>query len=525
MKRRSFLIAGGSAVLAGASSLSLDKLEPDFDHTFDMIVIGSGTGLCAALAGAKAGLEVLVLEKHALIGGTTLVSGGVLWVPNNRVMRREGLSDSRADALEYLEKLSLGQSTPDIMEAFVNQGPRMLEFIESATSIRWRVSKRMREQPDYHPEWPGARLRGRSLEPIHEGEGRSGGLLIAELTRACRASGVEIWNASPARRLITAQENGRTIVKGVEADVKGERKRIRARRGVAIISGGFERNEEMKKHFLRGPSPYTLGAETNEGDGIQMAMAVGADLRNMNEVWHEVVYKELGERSGHVRGGATVWAQIEGSQPGSIRVNRYGERFSNESASYDVTWRCFHTWENWGDTGYRNLPSYAIFDHVVRETGTIASKSSDEPLPDWVVVAQTLGELAEQSGIDPQGLSKTVARFNQFAAGGTDPDFHRGEGLFDTRGSGDPLTTLRPLQNPPFYSAEVSPADLGTCGGIRVNDKAEVLDVFGERIVGLYAAGNTSGVGSPGALYGGGGGTLGPAFTFAFIAGEQVAKS
>ena len=126
MKRRSFLIAGGSAVLAGASSLYLGKLEPDFDHTFDMIVIGSGTGLCAALAGAKAGLEVLVLEKHALIGGTTLVSGGVLWVPNNRVMQREGLSDSRADALEYLEKVSFGQSTPDIMEAFVNQGPRML---------------------------------------------------------------------------------------------------------------------------------------------------------------------------------------------------------------------------------------------------------------------------------------------------------------------------------------------------------------------------------------------------------------
>lgn len=523
MKRRSFLIAGGSAVLAGASPLSLAKPASDYDHVVDMIVIGSGTGLCAALVGAQAGLDVLVLEKHAVIGGTTLISGGVLWVPNNRVMRREGLEDNRQDALTYLEKLALGQSSPEVMEAFLDQGPRMLEFIESASTIRWRVAKRMGNQPDYHPEWPGARLRGRSVEITHDGDGRSGGLLVSALVQACYAQGVAIWNSSPARRLIATQENGRTIVHGVEAEVGGERKRIRARKGVVIVSGGFERNLEMKQHFLRGPSPYTLGAESNEGDGIHMAMAVGADLRNMNEVWHEAVYLEEAERNGAVRGGVSLAAQIERGQPGSICVNRYGERFSNESGSYGITWRSFLAWENWGDTGYRNLPAYAIFDQQVRETGMIAGKRAGETLPDWVTVADTLEELAKKTGIDPQGLVATVERFNQFAAVGRDPDFHRGESLYDTRGSGDPLAVLRPLRKPPFYSAQVSPADIGTCGGIRVNGRAEAIDVFGEKIDGLYAAGNTSGVGAPGASYGGGGGTLGPAFTFSFIAGEQVA--
>ena len=171
----------------------------------------------------------------------------------------------------------------------------------------------------------------------------------------------------------------------------------------------------MKRHYLRGPTPYTLGASGNEGDGIKMAQAIGADLRNMNEVWGISVYVGEAEPLAAHRMGATLNAEIEKRAAGSIVVNARGERFHNEAADYDTTWRSYHTWENWGDLGYRNLPAFLLFDGAARERGTIAGLPSDQPLPDWVVSAPSLPELAEKLGIDAGGLSRTVARFNAFA--------------------------------------------------------------------------------------------------------------
>ncbi|MBK6289316.1 MAG: FAD-dependent oxidoreductase [Pseudomonadales bacterium] len=524
MKRRAF-IAGVTATAAAAPLTRASSPAPEsFDREVDVVVVGSGTGLCAALRAASAGLDVLVLEKLDTPGGTTLVSGGVLWIPNNTIQRREGLSDSREDSLIYLKKLSRDQATEELMTAFVDQGPRMLEFIESASDIRWRVSTLLGKVADYHPEWDGSNVRGRSVEPVQARGGMAGGVLIAALMKACQQAGVTVLTSSPARRLIAEHTADGTRVLGVEASIGDKPVRIRARRGVLIASGGFERNREMKTHFLRGPSPYTWGAEGNIGDGIHMAMALGSDLRNMNEVWHQVAYREDAERNGHLRGGISLSAQIERRFAGGICVNRYGERFANEAAAYDVTWQSFHTWENWGDLGYRNIPAFAIFDSSVRNNSTIAGKSASEPLPDWVVTAGTLPDLARSMNIDPKGLTTTVERFNHYARQGIDPDFHRGESAYDRHGEINPSATLAPVAVAPFYAAEVTPADLGTCGGVRVNGRAEVIDVFNRPIRNLYASGNTAGIGAPGALYGGGGGTLGPAFTFAFIAGEQIIK-
>lgn len=524
MKRRSFIIGAVSGAAASSASLSLaDKGGERFDREVDMVVVGSGTGLCAALKGAKSGLDVLVLEKLAAPGGTTLVSGGVLWIPNNDVQRREGLSDSREDSLEYLRTLSRDQATPELMEAFVDNGASMLDFVEANSSIRWRVSRLLGEVADYHPEWDGSNVRGRSVEPTQRGMGMAGGILISALLNACREAGVELVTEAPAQRLIAAQTETGTRVLGVETRIDGRPVRIRARRGVLLASGGYERNAEMKRHFLRGPSPYTWGAEGNVGDGIRMAMALGADLRNMNEVWHQVAYREDAERNGHARGGISLSGQIDRRHPGGICVNRYGERFANEAAAYDVTWQSFHTWENWGDLGYRNLPAFAIFDHSVRRDYSIAGKNAEQALPEWVVSAPTLAELATKMGIDADGLTRTVERFNGHAREGRDPDFHRGESAYDRQGAESAAATLAPLEEAPFYAAEVTPADLGTCGGVRVNGRAQAVDVFDRPIEGLYASGNTAGIGGPGVLYGGGGGTLGPAFTFAYIAAQQIA--
>ena len=527
MKRRNF-IAGSSALLAssglGVAAATTDAgRQARFDHEVDLVVVGSGTGLGAALIAASRGLKVLVVEKADAIGGTTLVSGGVLWVPMNRVMQQEGLTDDRDDAKRYRPRLARGQASEGLIDAFIDNGADMLEAVEHHSPISWRVSRFMGAMPDYHAEWPGARVRGRSVETAVEASGALGGHLISLLYEGCQAAGVEVWTSSPAERLITTEIDGQRQVSGIQVRRGNTLARVRAHRGVILASGGFERNAEMKAHFLRGPSPYTLGAPGNAGDGIRMGMAVGADLRNMNECWHLVVYKALAEAEGHVAGGAGLFGQVDKTQPGAIVINRHGRRFFNESGSYDASWQSFHTWENWGDFRYGNLPAYTLSDHALRQNGFVAGCRAGEPLPDWVLQADSLEGLAEQAGIDAAELQRTVERFNRYAAEGRDPDCHRGESLMDTLGSGKPEDTLRPLGDGPYYLAEISPADLGTSGGLRVNGSAQVVDVFDQPIPGLYASGNTAGVGGPGVLYGGGGGTLGPAMTFAYIAARHAA--
>ena len=439
-------------------------------------------------------------------------------------MQAEGIEDSRERALTYLTQLAQGQADPELLEAFVDAGPEMLRFVEEHSPIRFRVSTIMGDNADYHPEWDGAVQRGRSVEPITEREGLFGPELIEGLRQGFEQAGGEIWLETPARRLLTERDaSGRTTVVGVEVVRDGAPFRIRARRGVHLAAGGFEWDIELKRHYLRGPTPYTLGASGNEGDGLRLALSVGADLRNMNEVWGISVYRGEAEPLAEHRMGASLNAEIEKRAAGSIVVNARGERFQNEAADYDTTWRSYHTWENWGELGYRNLPAFLLFDAAARERTTIAGLPAGEALPDWVVEAPSLEELADRLGIDRAGLIRTVARFNAFARDLRDPDFHRGESSYDRYGQPDKAITLAPLDTPPFYGAEISPADLGTCGGARVNGFAQVLDPFGEPIAGLYASGNNAGVGSPGTSYGGGGGTIGPAMAFAYLAGRSLA--
>lgn len=529
--RRGFI---ASAIAAGlTAACSRPDIEPGvtehWDLITDLIVIGSGTGLLAALVAASAGLDVVVLEKSPVVGGTTLVSGGVVWVPNNPVMAAAGIKDSRENALMYLQQLAQGQADSELLEAFLARGPEMLDFVAANTSIQWRISEVMGDVAEYHPTWKGAVSRGRSVEPdrsaVPNPDGRhlqgGGAILISKLLEAVVQQGVTIHASTPARTLLAQETASGKQVIGVIADHEGTPMRIRSRCGVLVASGGFERDENMKRHFLRGPSLYTGGAETNTGDGIRMGMALGADLRNMNSAWGMTAYRGDAEINGAARGGFSVYAQLERSHPGGICVNRYGQRFCNEAADYASSWRTFHTWENWGENGYMNIPAYQIFDQSVRRNFTIAGCVEREALPDWIVQADSLDELAAKLGIDRRGFAETLDSFNRFAAVGKDPRFHRGESPYDTDGGG-PERTLKPLNEPPFFGAEVAPADIGTCGGLRVDGSARVIDVFGRPIVGLYASGNTAGVGGPGALYGAGGGTLGPAFTFAYIAAKSA---
>jgi succinate dehydrogenase/fumarate reductase flavoprotein subunit len=529
LSRRRFLgtAAGGLALgSVGALGCSTGESaeERHWDLETDVVLIGTGTGLVGGLAAAVAGAQVVALEKRSVVGGSTGHSGGVAWIPNNGRMAAEGIEDSRENALTYLTQLAHGQADPSLLEAFVDAGPEMLDFVEANTSLRFRVSTIMGDNADYHPEWPGAVKKGRSVEPITDREGLFGPELIEGLRQGFEAAGGEILLETPARKLILEEgADGVRRVIGVEAVRDGQPFRIRARRGVQLAAGGFDWDFEMKRHFLRGPTLYTLGASGNDGDGIRMAMAAGADLRNMNEVWGITVYRGEAEPIMEHRMGATLNAEIEKRSAGSIVVNTRGERFQNEAADYDSTWRSYHTWENWGEMGFRNLPAFLLFDSKARAGGKIAGVGAEGILPTWVARAASIPELALKLGIDAEGLVRTVARFNVYAARLEDPDFHRGESSYDRYGQDDKGITLAPMDEAPFYGAEIAAADLGTCGGARVNERAQVLDPFGSVIPGLYASGNNAGVGSPGTSYGGGGGTIGPAMAFSYIAGRSLA--
>lgn len=526
------VVGVGVAALAGFDSKVANASKPPakWDKEADVVVVGSGTGLVGALAAGVAGNKVIVLEKMAVPGGSTGISAGGVWVPNNSCMRAADIPDSRENTLTYLRLIAQGQADEELITAFADNGPRMADFVAANSPIVWEILPGVMCS-EYHPEWPGAVKRGRTIMPVTKDpvEWR-GPILVRGLLDGCKRKGVEFQMETAAKRLIARMlSDGRLEVLGVIAERGGKMLNIKANKGVILAAGGYDWNFEMKRHFLRGPTPYATGVPSLTGDGILMAMAVGADLRNMNECWGHPVYKEEAEAKNQKKQPAPLTPQIERGKPGAIMVNRYGERFCNEASDYNSMWRSFFARENWGDLRYRNLPAYLIMDHKCRTKYSMAGRAADEPLPAWVKQANTLEELSRTLDIDAERFVKTVSEFNDRAQMGKDPLFHRGESFFDQKiflipdptieGSG---ATLAPLETPPFYGAEVAQGDLGTCGGPRVNTNAQVLDPFGQVIPRLYACGNNSGVGGPGAGYGAGGGTLGPAMTFAYLAGNHA---
>ena len=524
-KRRDFFLKSFIGLIGTGLLLSSKKSSKDNNFVWhgetDIVVIGAGTGLVGAITALKKGLKVVVLEKARSAGGTTAISGGVAWVPNNHVMKREGFTDSKSNSLKYLNQLSQGQADQELIEAFATEGPRMVKFVEDNTPLKWRVSKIMGEASEYHTDWEGSVLKGRSIEPDTGGPDGAhfGGVLISHLLNTFKNLGGEMLLNAPATKLISREnEDGSSEVLGVAYSSKGKLYNLKAKKGVHIASGGFDHDAQMKKNFLSIPS-YGVGVKSNTGDGIKMAMKLGADLRNMNEVWGSVVYK------GEAGALGSLNAVTEKKYYAScILVNRYGNRFANEKADYDSSWRSFHAKENWGALKYKNIPAFQIFDHKVRLNGTLGGKTFDQPLPNWFVKSNTIEGLAKKLGINHNNLKLTISNFNKNALLGIDPDFHRGETHYDRMGLKDTSLALQPLDQPPFYGAEIAPAHLGTCGGPRVNKFSQVLDVNEIPIKRLCASGNSSGVGSPGPSYGGGGGTIGPALTFAYIAGKTLSS-
>ncbi len=536
------------------------------DREFDVVIIGAGAaGLSAALAAYEAGATVTIIEKGDRLGGTAAISGGIVWVANNPKMQAAGIADSAEEALAYFGSLNHGEMDADVLAAFVNEAPEALSFLASAGALELSI---LPGYPDYYLDRPGAKPEGgRALDNdlfdfkllgdwadkvFHGGDihrlmlretplgGASvmpemseiqrrtqedlrgfGQALVGRLLKACLDRGIEPTLSCRVQKLLT--ENGRVV--GAEFDQGGNGKTVMARRGVILATGGFEWNEALKTTFLRGPLDAPASPPGNQGDGLKMAMSAGAGLGNMTSAWWmptlttgEMHWPDGSERA--------VPVLIERTLPHSIMVNRAGNRFCNEANNYASLTGALHAFDP-AAYDYANLPCYLIFDHQYRQRYPVATLMPGAPLPDWVASADGLAELAAIIGVDGNQLMRTIAIFNDHVASGQDPQFGRGKSEYDRfygdRSRAGAAATLGPLEAGPFYAVELKPGALGTNGGAKTNASAQILDVDGEPIAGLFGAGNV--ISCPtGSVYAGAGGTLGPALTFGCIAGRAAAR-
>lgn len=531
--------------------------------TTDVVVLGTGAaGLTAALAAADAGARVVVLEKGDLVGGTTALSSGVAWIPANKYAAEAGVEDSAEDGLEYLASLSHGMIRPELAAAFVHTGPLLIEWLEERTPVRLRLVPGF---PDYHPEHPGGKPGGgRSLEPelfrftelgewadrfvgvprpmyvtetpigggtgfippdveaerranSVEGLGRA---LVGALLRGCLDRGVEV--RTRARGIELVVEDARVC--GVRVETEDGPTVVRARSGVVVATGGFERDAELVSSFLRGPIAHPPGVPTNTGDGLRMVMRVGAMLGAMREAWWVPV--AVVPDASAPEGRRVQLVLRERTLPRSIMVNRHGVRFTNEAANYNALGGAFHQLDPTA-FDWVNDPCWLIFDRgFVERYGGFGVPAGD-PMPDWVHRADTLEGLARSIDVPADALGATVARWNEAVAAGRDRDFGRGDSAYDgwcgdRRHYPGRRATLGPLDWGPYYAVRLHGSTLGTKGGPMTTVDGEVLDVDGDVIPGLWATGNAMAA-PTGMVYGGAGGTLGPALVFGFRTGRSAA--
>ncbi|WES63579.1 FAD-binding protein [Microbacter sp. GSS18] len=538
-----------------------------FDHTYDVVVVGSGAGAFAtALGAADAGLSVLMLESTEKWGGNSAMSGGGMWLPNNPLMQRAGAGDSREEALTYLEATvgETGRSTSRARkEAFVD-GVADLVLTSEKHGIRF---SRATDYPDYYPELPGGKI-GRAIEPtpydrrkIGDWWGSStalipfpaktddfwllgrawstssgfargvqlagrtalglarGKLLVgmgaalgtAYLDAVVQRLGVPLWLESPVEDLII--EDGRVV--GIRATHEGRPVAIGATHGVMLAAGGFDRNVEWRQKY-QGVDGSPSGCAGALGHPIAMAEAAGAALELMDDAW-------WGASTMAPAGGEPTFLVSERSLPFSIIVDAQGDRFANESESYvDIGHRML---EHDRDGAYWLVADARHARRYLRAWAM--DPRANKALADQGITrqARSIEELATAIGVAPQRLRSTVERFNGFARAGVDGDFGRGKSAYD-RYYGDPTVRpnpcLGPLEKGPFNAVRLVVGDLGTKGGVVTDADGRALRADGSVIEGLYATGNNS-ASVMGRTYPGPGSTIGPAMVFGMRAARAMA--
>jgi 3-oxosteroid 1-dehydrogenase len=557
---------------------------PVADTAVDLLVVGSGTGMAAALAAHEHGLSVLIVEKSSHVGGSTARSGGALWLPAGPVLREAGADDTAERAASYLDSVVAGSAPRQRSTGFLTHLSATVEMLRRTTPLRlfWA-----RDYSDYHPEESGGNAAGRTcechpldtsilgeyrtrLEPglmeatvpipttgadyrwmnlvarvprkgiptfgkrLAQGVGgrmlgrryAAGGQgLAAGLFAGVLRAGIPVWTDTTLLRLLNNQADGDRVT-GAVVDHDGREVTITARRGVVLATGGFDHSMDMRWKFQSESlgANLSLGAKANTGDGIRAAQELGGAIDLMDQAWWFPAVAPL-------PGEAPAVMLAERSLPGSLIVNQNGHRFANESADYMTFGQRLLELERGGspietmwiifDQQYRNsyvfgaqlFPRMRI-PHIWYDAGIAAR-------------ADRLAELGARIGVPVSEFTQTMTRFNQNASAGKDPDFGRGRSAYD-RYYGDPTITpnpnLRPLLKGPFYAVKMVLSDLGTCGGLKADDRARVLREDGQVIAGLYAIGNTA-ANAFGTTYPGAGATIAQGLVYGYIAALDAAST
>jgi 3-oxosteroid 1-dehydrogenase len=549
----------------------------DFDELFDFVVVGSGGGsMCAALVLRAAGKSVLILEKTSLIGGTTARSGGVMWIPNNRFMRRDGVEDSLEKATIYLDAVIGDHSdTPGASRirrhVYLVEAPQMVDFLVDQGIKLNRVSY----WPDYYDERPGSSEKGRTvvaqLFNVNElGEWKAklrpnfismmssldemlklrfikksweskriavrfglrtiaakltgkhyvtaGAALQGRMLQAALKAKVEFRTEAPVSELIV--ENA--VVRGVITIKDGRPRRIGARLGVLVNAGGFSHNQVMRDAYQPGTSAkWTNTAEGDTGEMILEMMRHGAAIAQMEEM----VGNQMSLPPGTENDPVKQVVQGVTAAPHAILVDQSGTRYMNEGGSYMAY--CKGMLER--NRQVPAVPSWAVFDEQYMRNSMLLGTMAGSKKPErwfsegFIRKANTIEALAGLLHIEPGALRATIDRFNGFVAKGHDEDFQRGARAYD-RWLGEPFdanASLGSISEGPFYAMPVVPGDVGTYGGVVTDSNARVLREDGSVIEGLYATGiSTASV--MGRFYPGAGASVGPSFVWGYVAAKHA---
>ncbi|MBI5262682.1 MAG: FAD-dependent oxidoreductase [Bradyrhizobium sp.] len=554
----------------------------------DVLVVGSGAaGMSAAITAAHAGLKVVITEKEPRFGGTTARSGGWLWIPGTSLARAWGIVESADEARTYLRHEAGNSFDAARVDAFLTAGPEAVDFFTTKTALRFDMpltfpdyhaeapggtqgGRSMVTRPfdgrelGEHIKYLGAplpeltvfgmmlgsgkeiihfmratksltsaiyvarRLSRHFMDVVRYGRGMTltnGNALAGRLARSAFDLNVPLWLSSPVRELIVT--NGAVVGAAVERE--GRRVRVRTARGVVLACGGFPhdvvRRKAMFPHAPTGQEHWSPGPTGNTGDGLRLAESAGGRIEDGLPHAAAWVPVSITHRKDGSQGVMPHF--IDRAKPGVIAVTADGMRFANEGNSYHDFVQAMVKAAKPG----RETAAFLVTDHrALRRYGLGCVPPFPMPIggylrSGYLKRGATLAELAAQAGIDAKALEATVARFNETAVEGRDPDFGKGSRAYN-RYQGDalhgPNPCVAPINDGPFYAIKLVIGDLGTYAGIRTDEHARALDADGHPIPGLYAAGNDM-ASIMGGNYPGAGITLGPALTFGYIAGRHLA--
>lgn len=549
------------------------------DTTVDLLIIGSGTGISAALAGHEKGLKSLIIEKTEYVGGSTALSGGAFWIPANPILKAGGSKDTLEKAKEYLEGLVKNDAPAIRWQTLLDNGSATIEMLQRTTPMKFFWAK---GYSDYHPEMPGGDALGRTCEcrPFNVrtlGDDLSkfrpslmdapipmpvtgydykwmnlmlrkplkafpiifkrlfqgvGGLIIGKKMVAGGQALAAGLFAGALRAQIPILTNTKLVelllegkgVTGAIVEQNGRKVTIHVKRGVILAAGGFDHNMPMRQRYQSQSlvNDYSFGAEGNTGDAIVLSQEIGADIDLMKQAWWfpAVAPVKLGD--------TPQVLLAERSLPGSFMVNAQGQRFINEATDYmSFGQKLLEDEKKGSPIG----DMWLVFDQDYRNRYILAgSLYPRAKLPEeWYRAgisfsADTPQELAEAIGLPKENFVGSFDRFNHLAKTGKDDDFQRGESAYDQY-YGDPTVepnpNLLPLEGK-LYAVKVVLSDLGTCGGLVADEHGRVLREDKTAIEGLYAIGNTA-ANVFGKVYPGAGGTICQGLVYGYIVAQHTA--